>query len=272
MTLGQLRIGARQAKNAPLGVTHSILGLLQLIFCVQVSNSLFGTGRRSNTKNLVFETLPLVFGLDLPSCSVHYNSVASTDVPKVTIKQPSSCQLFLISPEMPCKTFAHLFKLRPCKAVPCSMLSQAHRCSEIWKLQKCFRDKAASSWTKFSSVRQDHIKGGQVYHTISTRAMLHCHMTSLVTHDISRPISDPHNPNAMSPCSLGIPLSKMISVLPRLSSTKSLKTLRWLSQTPIWYTLHLKWRRQLLSHISTSSHCSKKIENENLFHFTTPPL
>ena len=50
-------------------VTHSILGLLQLIFCVQVSNSLFGTGRRSNTKNLVFETLPLVFGLDLPSCS-----------------------------------------------------------------------------------------------------------------------------------------------------------------------------------------------------------
>ena len=29
-------------------------------------------------------------------------------------------------------------------------------------------------------------------------------MTSLVTHDISRPISDPHNPNAMSPCSLGV--------------------------------------------------------------------
>ena len=131
----------------------------------------------------------------LQSKSVHYNTVASTNVPKVTIKQPSSCQLLPISPDMPCKTFAHLFKLRPCKAVPCSMLSQAHRCSEIWKLQKCFRDKAASSWTKFSSVRQDHIKGGQVYHTISTRAMLHCHMTSLVTHDISRPTSDPHKPN-----------------------------------------------------------------------------
>ena len=69
----------------------------------------------------------------------------------------------------------------------------------------------------------------------------------------------------MFPCSLGVPPSKMISLVPRLSSTKNLETLRWLSQTPIWHTLHLKWRRQLLSHTSSSSHCSKQIENENLF-------
>ena len=203
----------------------------------------------------------------LQSKSVQYKSRASTDVPKVTIKQPSSCQLLPIIPDIPYKTFAHLFKLRPWKAVPCSMLSQAHRCSEIWKLQKCFRDKAASSWTKFSSGTQDHKKGDQVYHTISTCAMLHwLHLSHMTYQDQPQILI-----NQMFPCSLGASPSKMISVVPRLSPTKSLQTLRWLSQTPIWQTLHLKWRRQLLSHISTFSHGSKQNENENLFHFIAPP-